>query len=365
MGIVTTENAEMDHAARRDRLRAALPGEVEALLVTNPSNIRYLCGFTGSNGSLLVCADPRRDRLATDFRYVTQCASQCPDLELVVDRATMVALLNFLVASGVVQVGFEAQHVTVAGYGTLQGIAPLVPTVGLVEGLRLVKDDIELGLLAEACRLTDAALAQLIGEVRVGQTERQIARRLDFLMLELGATAISFDTIVAAGPNSAIPHHSPTDREVAAGDFLKIDFGAEYAGYHADETRTFVVGARPADWQSEIYALVRQAQAAGVAALEVGAELTAVDAAARSIIVAAGHGEHFGHGLGHGVGLDIHEAPLIGYATTGSLLACTPVTVEPGVYLPGRGGVRIEDTLVVRPGGPESLTTTTRDLLVL
>ena len=365
MVVVTVDGVAMDHLARRDRLRAALPGEIQALLVSNPSNVRYLSGFTGSNGSLLICADPTLDRLATDFRYVTQCASQCPDLELVVDRAMMAALLNFRVAAGVGQVGFEAQHVTVADHGTLQAIAPLMPTVGLVEGLRLVKDEVELALLAEACRLTDAALAQLISEVRVGQTERQIARRLDFLMLELGATAVSFDTIVAAGPNSAIPHHSPTDREVAAGDFLKIDFGAEYAGYHADETRTFVVGAPPADWQVAIYDLVRQAQAAGVAALAVGAELTVVDAAARSIIVTAGHGEHFGHGLGHGVGLDIHEAPLIGYATAGSLSDCTPVTVEPGVYLPGRGGVRIEDTLVVRPGGPESLTTTTRDLLVL
>jgi Xaa-Pro dipeptidase len=209
-------------------------------------------------------------------------------------------------------------------------------------------------------------LTALLPGVRVGQSEQEIARRLQGLMLDHGAEAVSFDTIVAAGPNSAIPHHRPTGRPVESGDLLKIDFGALYDGYHADETRTFVVGAPPTDWQREIHELVAMAQRAGVAALAPGAEVGEVDHAARSVIVAAGHGEHFGHGLGHGVGLDIHEAPMVGpTAPAGTLADRTPVTVEPGVYLPGRGGVRIEDTLVVRPGGHESLTTTTRDLLVL
>ncbi len=186
-----------------------------------------------------------------------------------------------------------------------------------MEGLRTTKDDEELAHLAEACRISDAALAATLPLVRVGMTERQVARLLDGLMLDHGAGSVSFETIVASGPNSAIPHHSPTDRAIEAGDLLKIDFGALYAGYHADETRTFVVGAEPEPWQRELHALVARAQQAGVDALAVGAELRDVDHAARSVIAAAGHAEHFGHGLGHGVGLDIHEAPMIGYSTAG------------------------------------------------
>jgi Xaa-Pro aminopeptidase len=184
-------------------------------------------------------------------------------------------------------------------------------------------------------------------------------------MLEAGAEAAAFDSIVAGGPHSAIPHHTPTDRPLEPGDLLKIDFGALHAGYHADETRTFVVGAAAQDWQRDLHALVAQAQRAGCEALAVGASLREVDEAARSVIRDAGHADHFGHGLGHGVGLDIHEVPFLGATADGSLVDRTPVTVEPGVYLPGRGGVRIEDTLVVRTGGPVSLTMTTRELLVL
>jgi Xaa-Pro dipeptidase len=183
-------------------------------------------------------------------------------------------------------------------------------------------------------------------------------------MLDLGAEAPSFETIVAAGPNSAIPHHRPTDRELVAGDFVKLDFGAAYRGYHSDMTRTLVLG-EPAGWQRELYDLVAAAQAAGRAALAPGADVVEVDRAARAVIETAGHGPDFGHGLGHGVGLEIHEAPTVSPLGTGRLAARMPVTVEPGVYLEGRGGVRIEDTLVVRPGGPELLTTTTKDLVVL
>lgn len=359
----------MTASDRRDRVRALLPDlGADALLVTYTANVTYLSGFTGSNGAVLVGREPRLDRLATDFRYLTQVATQCPDLEVVNARAVVEGLTAYAGAAGLAHLGFEASHLSVAAHAAATAEhrdLVLVPTDGLVEGLRSVKDDAELAALAEACRLSDVALAALLPEIRVGQTERQVARRLEWLMLEAGADAISFESIVASGPHSAIPHHSPTDRPIERGDLLKIDFGALHAGYHADETRTFVVAADPEPWQVELHALVARAQQAGIDALGVGVEVRDVDHAARSVIAAAGHAEHFGHGLGHGVGLDIHEAPLIGHSSTGILGDRTPVTVEPGVYLPGRGGVRIEDTLVVRTGGPVSLTTTTRDLLVL
>jgi Xaa-Pro dipeptidase len=186
------------------------------------------------------------------------------------------------------------------------------------------------------------------------------------LMLEAGAEAESFEAIVATGPHSAIPHHQPTDRPIAVGDLLKIDFGALFGGYHADETRTFIVAADPEPWQAEIHSLVQVAQRAGRKAAVAGADLAEVDKASRSIIEDAGYGEYFGHGLGHGVGLDIHERPFLGQTAEGRLVLGSTVTVEPGVYLPGRGGVRIEDTCIVGADGPaEPLTTTTRELLVV
>jgi Xaa-Pro dipeptidase len=354
---------------RRDRLRALLEAEgLDALVVSNLTNVRYLSGYSGSNGAVVVAREPAGDRLATDFRYITQAESECPDIAVLVDRAVVAAVVAHAASLGAIRIGFEAAHLSVSAHADVAADnrdVELVATTGAVEGLRAQKDDDELALIAEACRISDAALADLLPQVRVGLTERQIARTLDGLMLDHGAEAVSFETIVASGPNSAIPHHSPTDRAVEAGDLLKIDFGALHAGYHADETRTFVVGAEPAAWQREIHDLVAAAQRAGIEALAVGAELRDVDHAARSVIASGGHAEHFGHGLGHGVGLDIHEAPMIGYSTAGILGDRTPVTVEPGVYLPGRGGVRIEDTLVVRAGGPVSLTQTTRELLVL
>jgi Xaa-Pro aminopeptidase len=196
-------------------------------------------------------------------------------------------------------------------------------------------------------------------------SERAVATLLDHTMALLGAERPAFDTIVASGPNGAIPHHVPGDRELARGDLVTMDFGALCDGYHADMTRTVALGAA-ADWQRDIYQLVARAQRAGVDALEDGVEAGAVDAAAREVIEAAGHARHFQHGLGHGVGLEIHEAPMLGYGRTGKLTDRVPVTVEPGVYLPGEGGVRIEDVLLVTAGDrPRFLTSTTRELLVL
>lgn len=354
------------HVVRRERLADHLNTVgAEAALVTRLVNVRYLTGFTGSNAALLVT--PEHAVLATDGRYITQSAAQAPDVERVIDRACAAALLTRAGRDGLRRVAFEAHDVTVEAHQALSGLdgAPaLVPLGHAVEELRTVKDDEELALLREACAIGDRALQELFGTIAPGRTERDIARELEGRMLDHGADGIAFETIVATGPNSAVPHHRPTDRVVEAGDLLKIDFGALYRGYHADCTRTVVIG-EPADWQREIHALVREAQRAGRHALAPGVDVLTVDAAARDVITAAGYAESFTHGLGHGVGLEIHEAPSIGYNATGRLDARTPVTVEPGVYLPGRGGVRIEDTLVVRDGEPELLTTTPRDLLVL
>lgn len=335
---------------RRAALAALLDG-VEAVLITWPVNVRYLTGLDSSNAAVLVRADGSAT-LATDSRYIEKTKG----LGLEVVEARDVA--GQLAAPGV---GIEATHMTVAVFNGLTGVIPMDP---LVEQLRMVKDDHEIELLRTACAISDQAFADISGSIRPGITERDLARILEARMIELGADKPAFESIVAAGENGAIPHHSPTDRQLRAGDLVTIDFGALYQGYHADMTRTIALGA-PADWQRDLYALVAEAQRAGRHALAPGASAGDVDRAARSIIEAAGHGDDFRHGLGHGVGLEIHEEPFLGPARTGRLEDRVPITVEPGVYLPGQGGVRIEDTLVTRGDGPELLTKTTKELLVL
>jgi Xaa-Pro dipeptidase len=367
----------MTPAARRDALRELLrAAELDALLVTDLVNVRYLSGFTGSNAALLVPADGERGtRLATDGRYTTQAAAEAPDVPKVIERACDRALVAVAGADGHRRLGFESGHVTVDAHAALLEVArelgtgagpELCRAPGLVQRLRVVKDETEIEALRAACAAADAALADLIGAggLRPGRTERAIAAELEQRMRQHGADGPSFDTIVAAGANSAIPHHQPTDAVLAAGDLVKMDFGALLAGYHSDMTRTVVLGP-PADWQRELYALVAEAQAAGRAALAVGVEVASVDAAARDVITEGGRGAEFSHGLGHGVGLEIHEAPALSATGAGRLVSGMAVTVEPGVYLAGRGGVRIEDTLVVRPDGAELLTLTGKELLAL
>ncbi|WP_305094908.1 Xaa-Pro peptidase family protein [Prescottella sp. R16] len=357
-------------AARRERLRALLRDRgLDALLVTDLLNIRYLTGFTGSNAALLVSASDGHGAedhtvIATDGRYLVQVGEQVPDLRAEITRAVVPVLLD---RAGAGPIGFESHAVTVDQHAAWSASAPgLVRAPRLVEGLREVKDEAEIELLRRACAVADRALADLIarGGLRPGRTEKEVGRELESLMLDHGADGISFETIVAAGPNSAVPHHRPTGAVLRSGDFVKLDFGAQVGGYHSDMTRTYVLE-QAADWQRDVYDVVARAQAAGRAALAPGVPVAAVDAAARTVIDDAGHGELFLHGLGHGVGLEIHEAPGIGALGTGTLLAGAVVTVEPGVYFSGRGGVRIEDTLVVRDQGPELLTLTGKDLTIV
>ena len=359
----------MSVSARRTALRELLrTAGVDALLVTNLINVRYLTGFTGSSAALLVHAEgDGRSRFCTDGRYRTQAARQVPDLERVQERASALALATAAPGWGVRRLGFESDAVTVDAHAALDqaaGEVTLHRAPGLVPRLRLTKDADEIDALRAACTAADAALADLlaVGGVAPGRTEREVALDLESRMRGHGAQGPSFETIVAAGTHSAVPHHRPTDTELRAGDLVKIDFGALCEGYHSDMTRTVVLG-RAAEWQREIYDVVAAAQRAGCAALAPGADVVAVDAVARTVCADAGHGDRFVHGLGHGVGLQIHEAPSLSATGAGVLAAGMVVTVEPGVYLEGRGGVRIEDTLVVRDGAPDLLTLTTKELL--
>jgi Xaa-Pro aminopeptidase len=365
------------HAARRARAQQEIAESgADAALITSKPNVRYLSGLASSNAAMLVPASGL-SVLATDSRYAETAERLCPDLEIMTERQVEPALATLAAKLGFGTLGFEAQEMTVERHTALADLPHgpgLVPLGPLVEGLRMIKDDAEIELLARACAITADAFAMVLANIGPDRTERDLAVLLERAMIDLGADGVAFDTIVASGPNGAIPHHSPGDRAFRPGDLITIDCGAEVGGYHADMTRTVALG-EPAAWQREIYDLVAAAQLAGIRAAVPGADIDAVDASARDLIAGAGHADHFGHGLGHGVGLEVHEAPLMGPGRTGKLVDRVPVTVEPGVYLPGKGGVRIEDTLVVRSaagqaaneaaGAAEVLTTTTKELLVL
>ena len=364
-----------DHAARRERVRGELEGHgIAVLLVSDPVSVRYLSGFTGTNGQLLLCGDPGDDRLVTDGRYTGQAAQQAPDLAVVCSRDPAAAALEALTGAAAADgggLGVEAEHLSWArAYALEERIEPaghhLVATEGLVAAHRQVKDAAEVARLARACAITEDALSWLVAEVvAAGRTERELATALERRFVDLGADGVAFPSIVASGPNGAMPHHRPGDRPLAAGELLTVDCGALVDGYHADHTRTVGIGGVD-DRLAEVHALVERAQAAGRAAVLAGATGGEVDAAARTIIDAAGLREAFVHGTGHGVGLEIHEAPTVADGSADSLRAGMALTVEPGVYLPGSGGVRIEDTLVVTADGPaRPLTDSPRELLIV
>ncbi|MTV25561.1 aminopeptidase P family protein [Nitriliruptoraceae bacterium ZYF776] len=358
----------MSAADRRDRLRPALAATgVDHLLVTDPVNVRYLSGFTGSAGQVLLGGTAADDRLITDDRYEERAVREAPDLALELSRDPVGVALGQTRS----HLGVEAAHVSWHAGERLRERAAtvgveVVPTTELVEVLRAVKDDREVASLAAACALTVEVLEELFADVvGVGRTERELARWLERRFVDRGADGEAFPAIVAAGPNGAVPHHAPGDRPLAVGDLLTVDCGARVDGYHADCTRTVAVGDAP-DELAEVHALVERAQAAGRAAAVAGVTGGEVDAATRAVIAEAGYGERFLHGTGHGVGLQVHEAPAVAREARATLRAGTALTVEPGVYLPGTGGVRIEDTLVVTAdGAPRVLTDIPRTLRVL
>lgn len=353
-------------ASRVERLRAALDGAgCDALLVTHLTNIRYLTGFTGSAAVAVV--DGGGVLLVTDGRYEEQAAGELEAAGVAADlrigrtgqhqRELLVERLR-----GTARIGLEADHVSWSDQRRYEQDwftdGTLVATSGLVEALRIIKDEGEVARIEAACAIADRALAAVTPLLDERPTEAELALALDTEMRRQGADDISFDTIVASGPNGSRPHHTPSRRPIERGDLVVIDFGALVDGYHSDMTRTLAVGGREAldATQQRMVDVVTAAQAAGVAAVRAGGSSREVDAACRAVIGAAGWADAFVHGTGHGVGLDIHEAPGVSSSSDATLAAGHVVTVEPGVYLPGHGGVRVEDTVVVTADGCRTLT---------
>ena len=337
---------------RIERLRESLDPN-QSFFTDNLIHIRYLSGFTGSNAALLV--NPDEAHLFTDSRYDIQSRHETNGFFIHIVQNFFHDLKKSVNTESVV---IETHHLHVGTYRTLEkelvGIK-LIESTGIVEKLRIIKDSIELKHIDRACNIATQALSATIAKVRAGMTEREIAIQLERSMIDFGADERAFDTIVASGENSAIPHHQPTFRELRNGDLLKIDFGAKVNGYHSDCTRTFVIG-KPQDWQREIFEAVVDAQRVGREALRSGVTCSSITDAVRKSLSDTSFAEKFTHGLGHGVGLEIHEDPYLSTQSTGTLEAGTVVTVEPGVYLENLGGVRIEDTIEITLDGYRNLT---------
>jgi Xaa-Pro aminopeptidase len=337
--------------------------ELDSLLVTNLVNVRYLTGFTGTNGACIVTPEERL--FFTDFRYVEQAREQVPDFERIEVGRDILGELSKRLRG---RAGFDDEHLSVAAHGKVAEKAPegveLVPASGIVEELRAVKERSEVASMRAAAEFATAAYESLLERGLAGRTEREVALGLVRFMEDSGAEGSSFPPIVAAGGHGALPHAVPRDVAIPENTLVVIDMGALVDGYCSDCTRTLATGDID-DEAREVYEVVLRAQTESLQATTAGAECRAVDAVAREIIDAAGHEEHFGHGLGHGVGLEVHEDPRLGKTAEGALAAGNAVTVEPGVYLPGRVGVRIEDLVIVRDGEPEILTAFTKELVTV
>jgi Xaa-Pro aminopeptidase len=354
-------------SGRCDRVRRRSE-QTESFLVSELNNIRWLTGFTGSNGWVLLTPDDVV--LITDGRYGDQAKAQLAEAGVdgrVVVGLSSTEILDALAAEvfPFASVGFESAHVTYEQFQRYQGLfkAALVPVGGVVEAERRVKDSGEIARMAEAGRIADAALAEVVNIPMQGLTEAAVRNHLEIHMRELGASGPSYETIVATGPiNAARPHHRPTDTVIEPGHTVIIDVGALYDGYHSDMTRTYLVG-DPTPLQSELYEVVLSAQRAGVAAVEAGISSAELDAVCRNAITEAGYGEWFSHGTGHGVGLVIHEDPFINRTGDLKLQVGDVVTVEPGVYREGFGGIRVEDLVVVTDNGCRVLTASPKDPL--
>jgi len=331
--------------------------ETDTLLILNETNIRYLTGFTGGEGALL--AGPDWMILLVDGRYTTQAALETTNMEIVEFKIRAEGIASVLQRKGVHLLGFEPLAISYGEYLKLRDALPhvsLQPLSSRFEFLRALKGDEEVQEIKKAIKIAEKALTDLRSFIKPGVTEVDLAVELDYRMRRGGAGNLSFDTIVASGSNAALPHATPGDRKIAGGDFLLIDYGAVYNGYHSDETRMFCVGA-PSVRQREAYNLVLEAHDRAIAAIREGVSCGEIDRVARSFLEQNGLGKYFTHGTGHGVGLDVHEVPRLSTGREEMLEAGMIVTVEPGVYFPGEWGIRIEDMVLVVKGGCEILTT--------
>ena len=349
---------------RLTKLRETLTTDgLDAILITQPENRRYLSGFTGSTGVLLISQD--QAVLATDFRYYEQVEKQAPDFRLAKVTARFETLLPELIQQvGAKTVGFESAHLTVEQHREWREVAEdfeLLPTKELAQKIRAIKDEGELGKIKKAIALADQAIAHIADFIEPGMTEKEVAWELEVFMRTHGAEKLAFDIIVGSGPNGAMPHATVSERVIQAGEPIVIDLGAMVDGYNSDLTRTICAG-RPDDKFQEIHAIVLEAQLTAERSIRPGMQGKQADDIARQVIEEAGYGENYGHGLGHGVGLAVHEKPGVGRLSEDVLEPGMVFTVEPGIYLPGWGGVRIEDIVVMREDGVEVLTQASKEL---
>ena len=338
---------------------------IDALLVTNMFNVRYLANFTGTTGLVVITKDEAY--FVTDFRYTEQAAEEAKGFTIVKNEGPIFEEVAKIVQEDKIEnQGFEQENITYAVYHQINDIIPcdLVPVTGLVEKLREVKTEDEINIIKEAINITEKAYDYILGFVKPGKTEIEVANELDFYMRNEGATSVSFDTIVASGVRSAMPHGVASDKVIEEGDMVTIDFGCYYKGYVSDMTRTFAVG-DPGEQMKEIYEIVYQANKKVNEVAKAGMTGAELDAIARDYIAEKGYGPQFGHTLGHGIGLEVHEGPSLSFRNEDKLVVNNIVTNEPGIYVPGLGGVRIEDDLVIKEDGAEILMTTPKELIIL
>lgn len=356
-----------DYSARVKKLKATLKEKkLDALLVSGLSNVRYLCGFSGSSGLLWVGL--RGTIFFTDFRYQEQAKKEVgAQRRIIIKKSLLEDFAALPEVRRTKRLGYEAGHLLCSQYEFLRqrlsGVK-LIPTDGLVEYLRRTKDPQELTRISRAAAIADRAFTAILKYLKPGRTEQQVANQLDYYLKYFGAEKPSFDSIVASGPNGALPHARPGERRLRKGDFIVLDFGAKYQGYCSDMTRTVLLG-RPTDKHLKIYHLVQQAQQAGLEAVRAGQKGRDADLASREVIEEAGYGKYFGHSLGHGVGLEVHEGPRLSRLSEDTLAPGQVVTVEPGIYLPGWGGVRIEDLVAVTEKGGQVFSRSPKKLICI
>lgn len=349
-----------------EKLRSGFSANgIDGMLITSPYNRRYMTNFTGSAGVVLISAE--KAQFITDFRYVEQASKQCQGFEIVKHAGTIPEEVAIQAKKlGIQKLGFEEDHLTFSTYKAYENEveAELVPVSGLIEKLRLIKTDAEIKILKVAADIADAAYKHILDFIRPGKTELEVSNELEFFMRKAGATSSSFDIIVASGHRSALPHGVASDKVIETGDFVTLDYGAYYNGYVSDITRTVAVG-EPNDKLKEIYDIVLEAQIRGMAGIKPGMTGKEADALTRDYISEKGYGDYFGHSTGHGIGLEVHEGPALSFRSDTVLEPGMIVTVEPGIYIPGLGGVRIEDDTVITNDHNEALTHSTKELIIL